>query len=339
MPSEQRVIWAKFRVGAVTVVASLILLTLFYLLTGGTLLSQKAPLYLYMPDGEGLEKEAPVRVDGVDVGQVKTVVLSGLRDPNRAVRVTMEIERPRLAQIPASSEAEISSDTLIGDKFVDVTSYPAPKPLEPGGEIRLKKSTDLMKAIDIIDLEKQLRDVDAVLQDLEAGRGDVGRFIRGHEFYDSVVKRFTGIEAAIRAGVAATSDVGRVLYKDELYREFVDTVNRVDQTLARLQSGQGADGHFLRDPAQYEEWRNEIVQLRKSVADLRTQPFLRSSEMYTSWNRSINGMIQRVDEINANPMFNTSQAYDELLGAALDMEKTVRDFREHPGKYLRIKVF
>ena len=336
MPSQQRVNWARFRVTCVIGVSWLILLTLFYLLTGGTFLSQKVPVYLYMPDGEGLEAEAPVRVDGVDVGEVKMVRLSGSPDRNRAVRVVMEIDRARISRIPANSEAEISSDSLIGDKFVDVTSHPADKPIEPGGEIKLKQTTDLMKAIDILDLERQLRQVDAVLQDLEAGRGDFGQFLRTRTVYDNLVKRIAEIETDIRAAVAATTNVGHVLYKDELYRGLLDSVATVDLTLAQLESGQGEAGRFLRDPAQFEQWRARIADLRKSVKDLQAQPLITSDTLYPQWNRSLESMIQSVDELNANPMFNTSEMYDRVLGAALEIQNSVRDFREHPQKYLRI---
>ena len=49
MPSARRVNWARFRVSMVCLVASLILLTLFYLLTGGTLFQPKATLFMYRP--------------------------------------------------------------------------------------------------------------------------------------------------------------------------------------------------------------------------------------------------------------------------------------------------
>ena len=241
---------------AVCVAAMTILLTLFYLLTGGTLLAQKVTLYLYLPDGEGLEKDAPVRVEGIDVGTVKVVNLSHSGDPKRAVQVIMEIERARLPQIPADSEAEISSDSLVGDKFVDISSHPSPTALQPNGEIRLKESTDVMKAIDIRDLERQLLQVDTILRDLEAGRGPVGEFVHGRQMYDNSVKRFAEIEAAFSAAVSATTTVGNALYKDELYQQFMETLAGVDNTLARLQSGQGTAGIFLHDAAQYEEMQN-----------------------------------------------------------------------------------
>src|SRR5215472_19158357 len=100
MPSVERVQWAKMRVSAITVAALLILGTLCYLLTGGTLLEPKSTIYLYMPDAVGVAAGSPVRVDGIGVGKVESVALTGLNVPDRIVRVTMIIERERLASIP-----------------------------------------------------------------------------------------------------------------------------------------------------------------------------------------------------------------------------------------------
>jgi phospholipid/cholesterol/gamma-HCH transport system substrate-binding protein len=339
MPSPQRVSWAKFRVSVVSSVAFLILLTLFYLLTGGTLLSQKETIYLYLPDGSGLEAEAPVRVDGIDVGKVKSVRLSGAGDPQREVVVTMEVERARLSSIPTNSEAELSSDSLIGDRFVDITSHPATTSLPPGGEIRLKPSTDLMKTIDIRDLEKQVVQVDAMLRDLEQGRGPVGEFVKGRQMYDSTVKRFTEIDDVLTAAVSVTTTMGNLLYKDEVYRKFFDAVVRIDDALARLQSGQGSAGHFLRDTTQYDEWQKAIIGIRKTVADLRATPWIQSDEQYVAWNRSLAALIAQVDEFNSNPAFITSEAYDRINGMARELAKSLRDFRAHPERFLRMKMF
>src|SRR5271169_1284810 len=117
MPSPSRVRWAKFRVATVFVVAACILVTLIYLLTGGTLLQQKATIYLYLPDATGLAAGSPVRVDGIGVGTVDSVNLSGSGQPNRVIRVAMTVEKGRLATLPADSFAQLSSDNLVGDKF------------------------------------------------------------------------------------------------------------------------------------------------------------------------------------------------------------------------------
>jgi phospholipid/cholesterol/gamma-HCH transport system substrate-binding protein len=335
MPSQQRVKWARFRVSAVSLVAMLILFTLFYLLTGGSLLSQRVPLYLYLSDGSGLERDAPVRVDGVDVGKVSAVRLSGSRDARRTVQVVMEVDRYRLAGIPTNSEAEISADTIIGDAFVDVTSRSAPASLLPGGEIRLKKPAESMKAIDILDLERQLRTFDALLQDLETGRGPVGDFVQGRKMYDDLVKRSAEIERALRAAVSATSAVGKALYSDEMYRRLSDSAARLDGALAAWQSGEGGAGRLLRDPAQYEKLRATLGDVRRSVAALHAGPMIQSADAYAGWNRGLAALTRQVDDINSTPAFTTSAPYESLSGAAREVRDWVRDFRTHPGKFLR----
>ena len=250
----------------------------------------------------------------------------------------MDVQLDRLSSIPTSSEAEISSDNLIGDRFVDITSHPAPATVSAGGEIHVKESAEF-KAIDIQDLEKQVLQVDTVLRDLDEGRGPVGQFVQRRQMYDDVVKRFTEIDRAFAAAVAASTDMGSALYKDDLYRQLFDAVMRVDTTLARMQAGQGGAGLFLRDSAQYVELQKSIRGIRQSVADLHAEPMMQSSEMYADWNRRLALTIQQVDDMNSNPAFNTSEAYDSLSGMAKDLRDTLRDFRSHPEKFLRIKLF
>src|SRR5437899_13098805 len=119
MPSAQRVNWAKFRVLAVAVAASLILGTISYLLTGGTPFEPKTTLYLYMDDATGLASGLPLRVDGISVGKVEKVELSGSNDPKRGVRVEVKVERERLDAITVDWTAQASTETPIGDKFGD----------------------------------------------------------------------------------------------------------------------------------------------------------------------------------------------------------------------------
>src|SRR5271169_6699866 len=138
MPSAQRVSWAKFRVSVVSIVALLILGTIAYLLTGGTLFEPKSTLYLYLPDATGLLAGLPVRVNGIGVGKVASVDLSGSRDQNRMVKVTMTIERDSLASIAADSTAQVASDTAEGDKYVAITGGARSDHVRPNDEIQYK---------------------------------------------------------------------------------------------------------------------------------------------------------------------------------------------------------
>jgi len=273
------------------------------------------------------------------VGRVSSVRLSGSPNARRAVVVTMDVERKRLPGIPAASQAEISSDSMIGDRFVDITSHPSPNSLSPGGEIPMKEETEVMKAIDMLDLEKQMRELNALLADLDAGRGPVGQFVRGRQMYDDLVKRCAEIDRAFTAAVAATTAVGGAIYSHEMYSRILDSATRMDASLASLQSGQGNAARLLRDPAQYEGLRATLGRLRQSVAALRSGAMMQSGDAYAAWNSSLIALIRQVDDFDSNPAFSTSEAYDSLAGAALGLRDSLRDFRTHPEKYVRMKLF
>jgi len=339
MPSARQIRWAKFRVLTVCVAAVVILSILAYLLTGGSLLTQRATMYLYIPDATGLGPGAPVRVDGIGVGKVRSVSLSGSSQPDRIVKVTMTVERDRLASIPDDSTAQLAAETMIGDSFVDITSGASRNFVSPGGEIAFKGSPDLLKTLDLSQFEKQIKVVSALLDDIEQGRSDLGQFIMGEQMYNDLRKRFAQIQSGVRAAASTTSEVGRELHTDLLYRQISQPLVDLDRSLARLQSGQGSAGQLLRDSAQYEKLRSDMADLRRSIADLRAAEFMRSDDLYADWNRRVVALIESVDAFNRGPGMTTTQAYDNLNGFARELQGTVRDFRQNPRKFMRLKVF
>jgi phospholipid/cholesterol/gamma-HCH transport system substrate-binding protein len=339
VPSARHIRWAKFRVLTVSAAAVVILSILAYLLTGGTLLTKRAMMYLYIPDATGLGPGAPVRVDGIGVGKVRSVALSGSTEPNRVVKVTLTVERNRLASIPDDSTAQIASETMIGDQFVDISSGTSRHFVSAGGEIVFKGSPDLLKTLDIGQFEQRLKIVSALLDDIEQGRGDLGQFVQGDQMYSDLRKRFAQIEGGIRAAASTTSNVGRELHTDQLYQQISQPLVELDRSLARLQSGQGSAGQLLRDSAQYDKLRSDTEDLRRSIADLRAAEFVRSDSLYADWNRRVLSLIESVDAFNRGPAMTTTQAYDNLNGFARELRDTVRDFRQNPRKFMRIKVF
>jgi phospholipid/cholesterol/gamma-HCH transport system substrate-binding protein len=316
MPSVGRVNWAKFRVLAVFLAAMSVLGTMVYLLTGGSLLEQRAQIYLYIPDATGLEKGSPVRVDGIDVGKVSAVDLTGFNRPDRIVRVTLAVTRERLASFTADSVAQLSADTLIGDQFVDVTSGTAAQSIRDGGEVLYKSQPELLKSLDLTQFTQQLRVVDATLTDLEQGRSQFGKFFQGTEFYNDLSKRLRELHAGIRTAVGTNTAVGNLLTSDQMHRQAGDLLAHLDQSLAQLESGQGDFGRLLRDSGQYDQLLASVRDLHKSVAVLRGGPLLQSEATYNEWNQRLARWIQGVDELNSNPMLLTPAVYENLSGKA-----------------------
>ena len=338
MPSPRQIQWAKIRVGVAITAALAIISVLFYLLTGGTILTPKVTLYTYVNDATGLAADSGVQVQGVDVGAVTNVALSGSNQPNRVIRVTMTVQREHLSDIPRDSFAQLDSD-LVGNRFVQITRGKSSTEIPPNSEVPFKPPVDLLKTLDLQQFAEQLRTVDAELTDIEQGRNLVGQFVLGREVYDDLVRQFGRLEHDFQAAIAPNTDLGSIVYSDRMYQQIRQPVLQIDQALARLQSGQGQLGQMLREDSQYEQIRNQIASLRRQVTDIEKNSLLQSDEQYVAWSRGVRSMIQQVDQIAAGEMFSSTATYDNLAGFAGGMRDTIHDFRQNPQKYLRIKVF
>ena len=180
--------------------------------------------------------------------------------------------------------------------------------------------------------------MDAILTDIETGKGRVGQFVQGTELYGDVRRRVADVEKSIRTAASTTTEFGQQLYTDRLYRRMTAPVIELDQALARLQSGQGA-GRFLTEDSQYQQATATVRDLRASIEGMRKSPFIQSDELYANVSRSLASLTQSVDAINYGPLFAAPQTYESLNGFARELESTLRDFRENPRKYLRLKVF
>ena len=138
MPSPQKVSWSKLRVGVTALVALAIIGTLIFMLTtSGNIFKSKLTLRMFMDDASGTSESAPVRLNGIPIGNIKKIALSGDKNPARAVEFTLEVRGEFQKDIPEDSVAQISASNLLGDKFVNITRGRSPKVVQNGGEICL----------------------------------------------------------------------------------------------------------------------------------------------------------------------------------------------------------
>jgi phospholipid/cholesterol/gamma-HCH transport system substrate-binding protein len=267
------------------------------------------------------------------------VELSGSKDANRAVRVTLLFYRDRLRGVPDDSVAQISSDSLIGDKFVDITGGRSPKNIPAEGEMIYKDQPELLRSLDLTQFTPQLRQVDETLTDIEQGRSQFGQFYQGDSFYNNLLRRMVELRKGIRAAVSTTGKIGSLLSSDRLHTQVSDLFVQLDQAIAKVQSGQGAAGQLLRDSAQYDQLLSKVQEFRRSLDAASKNDLLQSDDAYVSANRRLGALIQSVDKLNRNPQMTTAALYDNLNGSLMELRNNLRDFRLNPRKYLWLKIF
>jgi len=344
MPDPHRLRLAKVRIAVVAVSALAILAVLTYLLSGGTWLKAKAYLTTHMPDSTGLEPDADVLLNGVKIGRVESVQLLHTNDPHRVVEVRLKVEQSFLPFIPDDSVTTLDSANLLGDEYVNINMGRSPQHVRDGSELRFPPPSNFMQNIDLRQFDAQLHTIDRIVQDIQAGKGPLGQFVTSDALYRQFLDGVAKVEKEMRAATGSQSELGQALYSAAMHDNLSASLRQLDDRLAQLQANS-----LLRDTTQYDQIRDQLTQLRHTLADLNAGKgpggeMVVSDAAYVDWNRRLSAFIENVDALNSGEgamgrMLSNAQAYESLNGALRELESTVKELREDPRKFLRIKLF
>ena len=122
MPSQKQLKWSQLKVGITVIVASIILAVLMILMSGtGGLFTRTIRIKSYFPDAAGLREGAPVRLSGVDIGNVKKIriVPSQQQTP---VEVTMKINLNYDFYLRKDSLTLLSTAGVLGETYINIDS-------------------------------------------------------------------------------------------------------------------------------------------------------------------------------------------------------------------------
>ena len=224
----------------------------------------------------GLAQGSPVQLNGVVVGRVEGIDLSGDVEQT-LLRVRVEIESKYRDRLRADSVARIKSLGLLGDKFVQVVSGSSDEPvIEPGGEIPADQPTDVDSLIrsgeDVADyVVSTARSLTAILGRLERGEGTVGGLLaddRGATLITSLEETLSSLGRVAKRLEQGEGTAGRLLTDDQLAERLDDSVGRVQSLLERATSEDSALGLMLDDAATRDSLRSTVTGLEAAVADL-----------------------------------------------------------------------
>jgi phospholipid/cholesterol/gamma-HCH transport system substrate-binding protein len=334
--------------------ALIIIFVLAFTLAGDKKLFAKNDIvYTYMDDAVGLSTGAPVRLNGLLAGKVKSVELSGESTPLRVIRVALQIQRDMLQQIPVDSVASVAAENVLGTKFINIRRGQSPATIQPGAEIKALDTRDFDEIVQqsynlLSQLQGIIKRVDAIVGLIESGRGSIGKLLVDEELYNrviSIVSEFQGITHAL---ATPKGTIGKLLYEDTMYNDLRGTLGRVDTMVADLQAGQGTAGKFLKDDTLYNELRDSVRGVRKVVDDLNAGKgtagkLLKDEQLHDQLRASLGKVDNILDKINSGQgtvgqLLVNPQLYDTLNGATSEMRDLIKAIRQDPKKYLRIKL-
>ena len=354
MPSPKRVHWAELRVGLLAAAALSIAAVLIFLLTSNThLFEGRFLLRTYMDDSAGMAESAPVRLNGILVGNIEHVRLSGEKDPKRIVEIDMSILSGYLNQIPEDSQAGISAANLLGDKYINITKGRSQKHVEKGGEIKSQDVVDIPELLEesasiLTQFQGIVGRADELLSYIQNGQGNIGKLIKDEELYTRANDAVAQIDSLAKDIRGSKGTIGKLIYSDELYQDIRKPIQRLDDLLAQIQTGRGTAGKLINDEALYTEARASLTEARKMLDDLNAGKgtagkLLKDDELYRQVNAILAKVNTAVDKINSGQgtigqLLVNPQLYDSLNAATREAQALIKDIHANPKKFLRIKL-
>lgn len=354
MPSKERVRWAQLKVGIVAIFALALVAVLVFLMTGETkLFGEWVPLFTYLDDSAAIEEGAPVRLNGILIGSIRGISLSGETARNRIIEVRMSVDRDYLPMIPTDSVAAVASENVLGSKYINIKRGQGSTPVEPGGEIVSLDTREFEELVasgysTLDSLRSILRRIDAIVAEVEVGRGSIGKLLTDDSLYNHLTGTVEEAHKLTESLTRGEGTIGKLLNDPTIYDEVEQAVARIDHLIEDIESGQGTAGKLLRDEALYSDIRGTVEEMKTLIADLNAGEgtagkLLKDEELHNEIASVVARLDHALERANAGEgtlgqLMVNPQMYESLNGATYELHEFLKDFRKNPKKYLRIKA-
>ncbi len=338
-------------------VALAILGVIVFLLAGtNTFFKSTADVYTYFDDSAAIAVAAQVTLNGITVGKVTKVALSGSNQPGKIIRVTMEIEEQYLKAIPVDSHAEITAGNLLGTKYINIKKGRSQQIIAKGGEVLsedvptiddfVKQGNTTLTALQAIVVK-----AGAIVDDVQSGKGTIGKLLEDDTLYNKAMGIVDGVQKAtdnINAVINSDKNsVGKLLHDNgELYAQVHDSITKVNGLIDDFDKGPGTVGKLMQDPAVYNESLKTIGDLRKLLADIQAGKgtvgkILETDELNDQIKGTIGRLDTMLDKINKGDgtigqLMNNPALYENLDATTREVHGLLKDFRTNPKKFLTI---
>ena len=245
MPSQKQLKWSQLKVGLTVVLASITLAVLIFLMSGtGGLFTKKIEIKSYFDNAGGLRVGAPVRLNGVDVGNVtehprgrrcrQEAHPGGSRDESEhQVPVWASHgfpDHPRHRWGPRRNlhrYRQFAGKRPVGEE----RGYPAHQGSSRHSGRRSRQPGHLAEP------RCTLEATDRIIAFIESGQGSVGKLIYDPTLYNrlsSTVNEFQGLVNQVNQG---NGTIGKLIFDDELYRKANTTVDKLNVVIDDLNAG------------------------------------------------------------------------------------------------------
>jgi phospholipid/cholesterol/gamma-HCH transport system substrate-binding protein len=353
MAQRRSLAWTELRVGILVITSFVLLAFAIFVISGESgFLTEKYDIKAFFANANNLKTGAEVQLEGVTIGNVRSVAVSRLPDANKAVEVELRLDERFKNIIRTDSKLSIGTIGLLGEAAVNITrGTDAGQVIEENGEVVGTEEGDIRRIVQgtndfIANLEVLSDQVKRMAERVDRGEGTLGKFLTDSAIYDNTNLAIREGHLLVRDARTGTGTIGKLMSDDELYRALNASLGRMDTLIAKIESGPGTAGKFINDPAIYNRTEELLVSLQRTFDRIdrgegTIGKFLTDDALYNDMRATMNRFSTLVAAIEngqgtAGKFITDPTLFNSLNQTSSEIQKLIYDVRQNPQKFLTI---
>jgi phospholipid/cholesterol/gamma-HCH transport system substrate-binding protein len=356
LPSQKQLKWSQLRVGITVIAASVTLGLLLFLMSGTAgLFTKRITLRCYFDNASGLRTGAPVRLDGVDLGNVVHIRIVSDRDKLLTpVEVTMKVSTRYSFNLRRDSVTSLDTAGVLGETYIDIDSSQAVGPPARDGDVLatqihpdfnevVRSSQSTLQNMDAL-----IKRADRILAFAESGKGSLGKLIYDPTLYNRFSDTVVDFQKIVEQISSGQGSLGALISRNDAYEKFIATLDKMNAVIDDIQAGKGTAGKFVKDPALYDNANATIANLKQLTDDINAGKgtlgkLSKDEELARKLDTTISKLSELTTELEAGQgtvgkLFKDEALYNNANQMLVESRDLVKAVRENPKKYLSIKL-
>jgi phospholipid/cholesterol/gamma-HCH transport system substrate-binding protein len=356
LPSQKQLKWSQLRVGITVIVSCVTLGVLLFLMSGTRgLFSKRIKLQSYFDNASGLREGAPVRLSGVDVGNVIHIRVVPDKDKQQTpVEVIMKVSTKYGFDLRRDSVISLETAGVLGETYLDIDSSQAVGAIvQDGDTLATQVHPDFNQVVrasqsTLENMDALLKRADRILAFAESGKGSLGKLIYDPTLYNRISATVADLQGMVEDVAKGKGSLGALINRNDAYDKFLATLDKLNAVIDDVQAGKGTAGKLLKDPSLYNNANDTMANIKKVTETINSGKgtigrLVEDDELAKKLDITITKLSELTSELEAGQgtagkLFKDETLYNNANQMITEASALVKAVKENPKKYLSIKL-
>ncbi|MGD0761355.1 MAG: MlaD family protein, partial [Candidatus Sulfotelmatobacter sp.] len=329
---------------------------LLFLMSGTRgLFSKRIMLQAYFDNASGLREGAPVRLSGVDVGNVIHIRVVPDKDKQLTpVEVIMKVSTKYGFDLRRDSVISLDTAGVLGETYLDIDSSQAVGPVvQDGDTIATQVHPDFNQVVrasqsTLQNMDALLKRADRILAFAESGKGSLGKLIYDPTLYNRLSTTVADLQGMVEDVAKGKGSLGALINRNDAYDKFLATLDKLNAVIDDVQAGKGTAGKLLKDPSLYDNANDTIANIKKVSETINSGKgtigrLIQDDELGKKLDTTITKLSELTSELEAGQgtagkLIKDETLYNNANQMITEAAALVKAVKENPKKYLSIKL-